>query len=108
MKLNKFLAIIISLGLLVGCSTQEVKDPEPKIVYQYKYISCDIPDKYFIGIDKPTRDWDWSQKNESDVFSFIIDNRTVIDELNDQISDIKKIYDNCKTQETNTNGDTNR
>jgi hypothetical protein len=101
--MKKFLLAFSIILLNASCSLfAPVQDI--KIVKQFEYVTCDIPDKYFIQQDIPYRNWDWNLKKESDALNFVQDLIDTVTKQNDELSQAQQIYNNCKK---NTNNITN-
>lgn len=88
---------LISSVFLAAC-TWPLKKEQP-LVTELEFRTCHMPESYFAPENYPKREWDWTQKNESDVVDFIREHRDKIDILNDNVDKLKKLYDKCKEQE---------
>ncbi len=91
---------VVIIICLVGCSPQNVQQ---QVVIKKELVMCEIPDSYFLKEKLPSRSWNWADKHESDVLTFLQEHRTVINKSNLKLEKIKKVQDNCRAQITEAN-----
>lgn len=92
----KFLIILLSSLILVGCQTCPIQ-PEPVVITKTEYIVRKPPEKLLV-LPEPVKDIDVDTASQAEVSSWLIDNEAYINELKDKFIGVSKFL----SEESNT------
>lgn len=95
--MKKYLAIIMMLTALVGCTTAPAK-VEPSVVVQYKYVAAPIPDDVLV-IPASVDPIDLSMATQKDVADWLARSEGRTKDIETKLRTVKSIQEKQKSGE---------